>query len=271
MKRIVIVVLMLAVVLTGAIPAWAANAEIAVQVRASKTEVQIGDTVEYTVVATGTGVVAMQFEVRLPEGLRYVSGSGTTPENLAQTLGVPAADWTELSMMFTFYNDTGITLAKDTELLRFSCVAQQAGEWEVELYELLPFNKDFEEFTPQLQVQKVRVIGEESQVPTTTPETTPVVTDPEVTTPVEEGPEETSPSAESDLEETIPPASALDPFEDPFLEETLEDTKQNGTSSNAQQKTEQENNPQIWLWVAIGAAVVVVGTVVIVIWKKKAV
>jgi uncharacterized repeat protein (TIGR01451 family) len=266
MKRIVIMVLMLAAVLTGAIPVWAANAEIAVQVCPSKPEVQVGDTVEYTVVATGSGVVAMQFEVRLPEGLRYVSGSGATPENLAQKLGVPAADWTEQSMMFTFYNDTGITLAKGTELLRFSCVAQQTGEWEVELYELLPFNEDFEEFPPKLQIQRLRVIDEETQVPTTVPEETFPVTMPAIT-----DPEETLPSSESEFLETIPPATAFDSLEDPIPDEILDDPTQTGVSSNAQMQAEEENKTKVWLWFAVGAAVIAAGVVVFVIWKKKAV
>ena len=160
MKRVIICLMLLMAMCAGMMNVHAAEAEITVEVRASKTEVQVGDTVEFTVLATGSGVVAMQFNVELPEGLRYVPNSGKTPENLAQKLGVPAADWTEVSMMFTFYNDIGITFAKGTEILSFSCVAEKEGEWSVNLYELLPFNGDFEEFVPKLQVQKVTVTDE---------------------------------------------------------------------------------------------------------------
>lgn len=170
MKRIVVVLLLLAVMLSGMMNVHASEAQITVEVRASKSEVQVGETVEYTVLATGSGVVAMQFELRLPEGLRYVPNSGATPENLAQKLGVPAADWTEISKMFTFYNDIGITFAKGTEICRFSCVAEQEGQWAPELYELLPFNEDFEEFAPGLQVQQIVVTASGSQTDPTVPE-----------------------------------------------------------------------------------------------------
>lgn len=206
MKRIVISILLLAAMMAGMMSVGAAAAEITIQVTASKTEVQVGDQVDFTVLATGNGVVAMQFDLRFPEGLRYVSKSGKTPAKLAQKLGVAAADWTEQSKMFTFYNDKGINFAAGTKILQFSCIAEKAGEWEVELYELLPFNDDFEEFTPKLQVQKVRVIKKEEQVPPTVPkETEPVVpkpTEPSVTPTV---PKETEPVAPSPTKPAVTP------------------------------------------------------------------
>lgn len=276
MKRIVISLLLLAAMLTGMMNVWAAEAEITVQVRTSKTEVQVGDTVEYTVLATGSGVVAMQFEVRLPEGLRYVPNSGATPENLAQKLGVPAADWTEQSMMFTFYNDIGITFAEDTEILRFSCVAEKAGELEVELYELLPFNGDFEEFPPKLQVQKVRVTGEEVQVTPTVPEETisPVV--PETEPPIS-APDETltTPDPENTLV-TTPAASVPDQTEDQMKEnpateplDQSQDTLTIGASQDVQTKEENTSKTGVWVWVVAGVAAVAVGAVIFIILKKK--
>ena len=217
MKRIVISILLLAAMMAGMMSVGAAAAEITIQVTASKTEVQVGDQVDFTVLATGNGVVAMQFELRFPEGLRYVSKSGKTPANLAQKLGVAAADWTEQSKMFTFYNDKGINFAAGTKILQFSCIAEKAGEWEVELYELLPFNDNFEEFTPKLQVQKVRVIQKEEQVPPTVPkETEPAVTNPTKPSVTPTVPETTEPAAPSPTkpavtptvpETTVPPAT----------------------------------------------------------------
>ena len=276
MKRVAISFLLLAAMLTGMMNVWAAEAEISVQVCASKMEVQVGDTVEYTVLATGSGVTAMQFELRLPEGLRYVPNSGATPENLAQKLGVPAADWTEQSMMFTFYNDIGITFDEDTEILRFSCVAEQAGEWAVELYELLPFNGAFEEFTPKLQVQKVRVTGEapqetptvpEETLPSQTPETKPPVSTPEETV--------TSPDPDNTLV-TTPSVSAPDPTENQTAVDTLtepveqpEDDLSTDTAQNAQPEKKAADYTLRWVLLAAGVAVIAVGAVVFVLLKKK--
>lgn len=207
MKRILICLLLLTAMLAASVSVHAAEAEMTVQVCASKTEVQVGDTVEFTVLATGSGVVAMQFNVIMPEGLSYVPGSGRTPEQLAQKLGVPAADWTEQSMMFTFYNDIGITFAKGTEIVRFSCVAEKEGNWEIELYELLPFNEEFEEFPAKLQVQAVKVTGK-------TEASAPAETEPPVTgetepaeqpseQPAEQQPQQTEPSV-TDATQAVP-------------------------------------------------------------------
>ena len=207
MKRILICLLLLTAMLAASVSVYAAEAEMTVQVCASKTEVQVGDTVEFTVLATGSGVVAMQFNVIMPEGLSYVPGSGRTPEQLAQKLGVPAADWTEQSMMFTFYNDIGITFAKGTEIVRFFCVAEKEGNWEIELYELLPFNEEFEEFPAKLQVQSVQVTGK-------TEASAPAETEPPVTgetepaeqpseQPAEQQPQQTEPSV-TDATQAVP-------------------------------------------------------------------
>ena len=277
MKRILIGILLLAAMLAGTMNVWAAEAEISVQVRTSKTQVQVGDTVEYTVLATGSGVVAMQFEIRLPEGLRYVPNSGATPENLAQKLGVPAADWTEQSMMFTFYNDIGITFAKDTEILRFSCVAEQAGDWEVELYELLPFNGDFEEFTPKLQVQKVYVGGEENQVTTTVPQEklpaeTPempsagAVSEEMVTPSEQEEPMESTAPEEVDPEQMDPPVEEGIIADPPELED---DFTTIGASPSTELKEENTNSTTLWVLIIAGVSVVAIGAVVFILLKKK--
>lgn len=165
MKKIIAVLMMVALLL-GAIPAYAAGASVHVEVTPSVAEAQVGDTVEFVITAQAKGLVAMQFELRMPEGLSYVSGSGSTPQGLAQKLGVPAADWTESSMMFTFYNDVGIKMKKGTELVRFSCVAEKPGDWDVIIFELLPFDGNFEEFTPELTVHTLKVVGDPESVTT---------------------------------------------------------------------------------------------------------
>jgi uncharacterized repeat protein (TIGR01451 family) len=276
MKRIVISLLLLAAILTGVTSVYAAEAEISVQVVASKTEVRLGETVEYTVLATGSGVVAMQFEIRFPEGLRYVPNSGATPEKLAQKLGVPAADWTEVSKMFTFYNDIGITFAKGTEILRFSCVAEKEGELAPELYELLPFDGDFEEFVPSLHVQKVQVTAKQEQTtaPLTTEQTTPPVVD--QTEPTATAPEVTvTPSEPDTIVATTDPTSLPDgvdeeptvgfepdqtvqtPSEEQFEEDQRADPEEI-TKPEQNQHNEKKTAKSTALWIVPLAAVTVI-------------
>lgn len=254
MKRIMISLLLLAAMLCGMMTAQAAEAEITVQVRASKTEVRVGDTVEYTVLATGSGVVAMQFNLQLPEGLTYVPNSAKTPENLAQKLGVPAADWTEQSMMFTFYNDIGITFAKGTEILRFSCVAEKEGAWNVELYELLPFNGDFEEFPAKLQVQSVKVTGKaETSAPAETKpsvsdETVPSVkpTEQPVDQPDEQQPQQTEPQTPDATQTVTEPENVENETQAP-----QEQTPNTAPQQDPPEEEREPEAPQQWKTVTI--------------------
>ena len=286
MKRILISIMMLAVMLSGMMNVHATEAQIKVELRASKSQVQVGETVEYTVLVTGSGVVAMQFELRCPAGLSYVPNSGATPENLAQKLGVPAADWTELSKMFTFYNDIGINFAPGTEICRFSCVAQQEGVWAPELYELLPFDENFEEFAPEFQVQQVRVSAPGTQIPATEPEqpADPVVpqtqpTEPEsvdqvtepatapatvpATEPDHQNPETTAPVSDEDVS-TDKPQDILD------SDLTNEEPETSAPDQNTQNQEKPAKNNLFWL-LPLGIAVVIGGGVaVFILLKKKA-
>lgn len=282
MKRILVCLLLLSVMFTGMMNVQAAEADITVRVRASKTEVSVGDTVEYTVYATGSGVVAMQFEVRFPEGLRYVPNSGATPVNLAQNLGVPAADWTEVSKMFTFYNDIGITFAENTQILQFTCVAEKEGQWEPELYELLPFDGDFEEFVPGLQVQKIRAVTQESSTSPEITEPTTLTTEP-VTQPTTVVPDETVQPSEPDstVSETEPvfaPDGTEPPLEtvpehigqisgaDP-LEEELPSEPEAGQLPD--KHPPEPENKLLWVVIPVGAVLILCGVAVFLIWKKK--
>ena len=290
MKRILISIIMLAVMLSGMMNVHATEAQIKVELRASKSQVQVGETVEYTVLVTGSGVVAMQFELRCPAGLSYVPNSGATPENLAQKLGVPAADWTELSKMFTFYNDIGINFAPGTEICRFSCVAQQEGVWAPELYELLPFDENFEEFAPEFQVQQVRVSAPGAQSPATEPEqpADPVVpqtqpTEPEsvdqVTEPatVPATVPATEPVTEPDHQD--PETTASVPDEDVSIDKpqdildsdlTNEEPEPSAPDQNTQNQEKPAKNNLFWL-LPLGIAVVIGGGVAaFILLKKKA-
>lgn len=268
MKRFITCLILLALLLTGAMSVYATDSEVTVQVRASQTEVSVGDTVECTVLATGTGVVAMQFNLQLPEGLRYVPNSAATPENLAQKLGVPAADWTELSMMFTFYNDVGITFAKGTEILRFSCVAEKEGDWVVDLYELLPFDENFEEFTPTLQTQKITVVGSEpsgGEIPPVPPEETiPAVTVPEAG---EAQPTEPDSAVGEDTVGTIVEPT-IQENNDSATEETVA-ADENQLTLKKTTKAEQQKNGQRWVIPAVVVTLIGAGVLAFILSKKK--
>ena len=128
-----------------------------VTVEASVTEVQVGDTVDYTVYAHGDGLTALQFQLIVPEGMSYVAGSAAVPDGLKDHLGWAATDFTESYMMWTGYNDLPATFEEGTVLLTFSCIAEAAGAYEVELYDLIPFDPDYNEFEAGLTVDQVTV------------------------------------------------------------------------------------------------------------------
>ena len=142
MKKILAVVFVAALMLFCVSPAFATSAYVRLNAAPTSTEVfKVGDEIEFVITADASQLTAMQFELKFPEGLSYVPGSGATPEGLAGKLGVPAADWTEISKMFTFYNDLGIEM-KETELVRFRCVAEKPGMWSVVLFQVLPFDEN---------------------------------------------------------------------------------------------------------------------------------
>lgn len=159
MNKKIMTLLLAGLMLLMAIPVSANLAYLDVNVSASATDIGVGDIVEYIVTASGEDVLAVQFELVIPEGLCYVSNSAATPQGLAQKLGVAAADWTEDTMMFTYYNDVGIHMKAGTELLRFTCRAEKEGEYAITIHKLLPYDSAFEGFAPSVYVQPVKVSG----------------------------------------------------------------------------------------------------------------
>lgn len=287
MKKILICILLLTFMLTCMLPVYAAGEEMTVEVRASKTDVRVGDTVEYTVLATGKGVVAMQFQVMMPDGLRYVEKSAATPEKLAQKLGVPAAEWTEKSMMFTFYNDVGISFPKGTEILHFSCVAEKEGNWDVILYELLPFNSEFLDFPATLKVQTVQVRAKiNEQVPPVTQESAPAVTAPSESVPTT-APKPTDPVTEP-VGQTTQSATVPEQTEEPTVDVIVTEpavqtpsseptgTEPSGETENAtepDQTREHDEQPEkknrLWLIPVIGVPVAAAALAAILLIRRK--
>ena len=134
-----------------------AGAFMNITVQASKMEVQVGDTVDFTVYAYGEGITAMQFNLIIPQGMTYVSGSGAVPANLQNDLGWGALDWTEDTLMWTGYNDLVTAFAENTPILTFSCVAEEPGSHKIRMYEPLAFDGNFEEKTVDVTVDQVEV------------------------------------------------------------------------------------------------------------------
>ena len=110
MKKKLLALALVCVMILSGIPVYAARANFTMDVQPVQESVEVGDTVYYSIVAKGEDLVALQFDLVIPKGLRYVAGSAATPEDLREKLGVASADWTEGSMMFTYYNDVGVDI-----------------------------------------------------------------------------------------------------------------------------------------------------------------
>lgn len=201
MNKKIMTLLLAGLMLLMAIPVSASQAYLDVSVSASSADIGVGDTVEYVVTASCEDVLAVQFELVIPEGLCYVPNSAATPQGLAQKLGVAAADWTEDTMMFTYYNDVGIHMKEGTELLRFTCRAEKEGKYEITIHELLPYDSAFEGFAPSVYVQPVKVSG--SAGAEQDPDLPPVLDMPSDEEPVEEHP------LEPDKEPLVPEEDPL--------------------------------------------------------------
>lgn len=183
MKKKLFALFLTCLILLSALPVYAAQASFTVEVQPLQQSAVVGNTVYYAVVAEGKDLVALQFELELPKGLRYVEGSAAVADGLKDKLGVAAADWTESSMLFTFYNDTGINISEGTQLLTFACVAEVEGNYQVSLKEVLPFDSQFQEFAPSVETIELSVHKEAHQEPeVTAPDEGQTSQDPEVET-----------------------------------------------------------------------------------------
>ena len=175
-KKLLALLVVLAMVLSIVPAVYAEGSSMSVRITPSVSTAKVGDTVDYTVYATGEGVTALQFNLSIPEGMTFVSGSGAVPTGLKDYLGWAATDWTEkvvdnktgtvdYPMIWTGYNDLPSVFGEDTVVMTFSCTIDAEGEYEIGVYDLLPFDENYEEFPAQLSVGKVTVAGEEPEVP----------------------------------------------------------------------------------------------------------
>ena len=155
MKKKLLALLLVLVMVVAAIPVSATGAFFDVRITPSKTNVAVGDTVEYTITATGEDIACKEFTLVIPEGMTYVPGSASIPAGLKDTLGWEAVDWTESSMKWTGYCDKGADFAADTVLLTFSCTVDAEGSYEIGLHKLVTADSDFVPVTPVVNVDTV--------------------------------------------------------------------------------------------------------------------
>lgn len=128
MKKRIIGFLLACVMMLTLLPTMAFASTTTLKVTANKTKVNPGDTVTFTVsIGAVEKLRSLEFVLDVPAGMTYVANSAKTANNLKDTLGTAAADWTELTKKFTAYGDGASTNSKDTVLLTFNCTVDTAA------------------------------------------------------------------------------------------------------------------------------------------------
>lgn len=128
MKKRIIGFLLACVMMLTLLPTMAFASTTTLTVTANKTKVNPGDTVTFTVsIGAVEKLRSLEFVLDVPAGMTYVANSAKTANNLKDTLGTAAADWTELTKKFTAYGDGAYTNSKDTVLLTFNCTVDTAA------------------------------------------------------------------------------------------------------------------------------------------------
>ena len=119
-----------------------------------------GDIVSFTVsIGAVTNLANMQFDLDIPVGLEYVASSAKVADGLKDTLNAAAADWTEETMRFTSYGDTGYTSSGSTVIMTFDCkVADTAsGKAAVTLKGYSASDADFEALSVSITPVEVSI------------------------------------------------------------------------------------------------------------------
>ena len=128
MKKRIIGFLLACVMMLTLLPTMAFASTTTLKVTANKTKVNPGDTVTFTVsIGAVEKLRSLEFVLDVPAGMTYVANSAKTANNLKDTLGTAAADWTELTKKFTAYGDGAYTNSKDTVLLTINCTVDTAA------------------------------------------------------------------------------------------------------------------------------------------------
>ena len=158
-KGILSVFLVLTLLIT-ALPVAASGQKgsLELQITPSVSKAAVGDVIEYTVTASGSNVLAMEFKLAFPEGLSYVADSGAIPKGLDERLGWAAVDWTEESGKWTGYNDSGVEIPAGTVILTFCAVAEAEGDYQVDLVNLWPYDGNLQDIAATVKADSVQIV-----------------------------------------------------------------------------------------------------------------
>lgn len=148
MKKRIIGLVLACVMMLTLLPTVAFAGTSTLKVTANKTTVKSGDTVTFTVsIGAVENLGSIDFVLDIPTGMTYVANSGQVANNLKDTLGAAAADWTESTKKFTVYGDGAYTSSKDTVLLTFNCIVNASvtpGSMRVSITEVSMSDNEFE-------------------------------------------------------------------------------------------------------------------------------
>lgn len=98
-----------------------------VGVTADKQQIYDGTTVNFTVTLTSSEEVAgISFELAIPEGMSYISGSAKLADNVQTTLGAHRVEFSEAAMKFAAVGGGKFSSSEPVELLTFSCKVDKA-------------------------------------------------------------------------------------------------------------------------------------------------
>ena len=102
MKKKLLAMLLVLVMVLSMVPTVHAEGEyMTIQATPSVSTASAGDTVEYTITATGSGVSCLEFTLEFPEGMTYVAKSAKVNPDLKEQLEWGALDWTEKAKKWT--------------------------------------------------------------------------------------------------------------------------------------------------------------------------
>jgi len=119
-KRIVAIVMIIFVASLWAYPCFAAEPT-CFKMTADITNVSPGDTVTYTVsLGAVENLYGMKLKIAVPEGLKYVEGSGQISEGLSETMNAAKAEFIEETLVL-IVGSCEYSSEFDTVLMQFQC------------------------------------------------------------------------------------------------------------------------------------------------------